>query len=62
MIKFDLGDQFATIITDVRTIINVSTLTCKQLLGELLNLPTTNFGPNYGGKPSFNLQKNMLYE
>jgi hypothetical protein len=57
MIKFDLGDQFATTATNVGTIINVLTLTCKQLLGESLNLPTINSSPNYGSTPSFSLKK-----
>jgi hypothetical protein len=32
MIKFDLGDQFATTTTEVQTSINVMMLRCKQLL------------------------------
>jgi hypothetical protein len=62
MIKSNLGDQFATIATDVQAFINVLTLRCKQLLSESLNLPTTNFSLDYGGRPGFNFFKNTLYE
>jgi hypothetical protein len=65
MIKFDLGDQFVTIVANVWASINVLMLRCKQLLvnyGESLNLPITNFSPTYGRTTSFNLKKNALYE
>jgi hypothetical protein len=40
MIKFDLGYQFATTTTDVRTSINVMMLRCKQLLySKLWHMP-----------------------
>ncbi len=32
MIKYNLGDQFATTVIDVQTFINVMTLRCKHLL------------------------------